>query len=83
MNGAIEANSTTLVKTLVVDDAPMMRKVIQQILTKDDEIEVVGTAANGQECLEKILELQPDVVTLDIDMPVMNGLTTIKNIMVR
>ncbi len=83
MNGATEVNTTALVKTLVVDDAPMMRKVIQQILTKDDEIEVIGTAANGQECLEKILELQPDVVTLDIDMPVMNGLTAIKNIMVR
>ena len=47
MNGAIDANSTTLVKTLVVDDAPMMRKVIQQILTEDDEIEVDGTAATA------------------------------------
>lgn len=83
MNDATEANGTTLVKTLVVDDAPMMRKVIQQILGKDEQINVVGTAANGQECLERILELKPDVVTLDIDMPVMNGLTTIKNIMVR
>jgi two-component system, chemotaxis family, protein-glutamate methylesterase/glutaminase len=83
MNEATEASSTTLVKTLVVDDAPMMRKVIQQILTKDEQINVVGTATNGQECLERILELKPDVVTLDIDMPVMNGLTAIKNIMVR
>ncbi len=83
MNEATEANGTTLVKTLVVDDAPMMRKVIQQILAKDEQIDVVGTATNGQECLERILELKPDVVTLDIDMPVMNGLTAIKNIMVR
>jgi len=71
------------VRTLVVDDAPLMRKVIPQILSKHPEIEVVGTAANGRECLTKILDLRPDVVTLDMDMPVMNGITTIKNIMVR
>lgn len=71
------------VRTLVVDDAPLMRKVIPQILSKHPDIEVVGTAANGKECLSRIRELRPDVVTLDIDMPVMNGITTIKNIMVR
>lgn len=71
------------VRTLVVDDAPLMRRVIQDILSRDDSIELVGTATNGQECLERILELRPDVVTLDIDMPVMNGITAIKNIMVR
>lgn len=71
------------VRTLVVDDAPLMRRVISDILNRDDSIELVGTAANGQECLELISELKPDVVTLDIDMPVMNGITAIKNIMVR
>ncbi len=71
------------VKTLIVDDAPMMRKVIGQILAKDPRIQVVGTAANGQECLNKIRETKPEVITLDIDMPVMNGITTVKNIMVR
>jgi two-component system, chemotaxis family, protein-glutamate methylesterase/glutaminase len=76
-------NKGSPVKTLIVDDAPLMRKVIQQILIKNDDIEVVGTAANGRECLSKILELRPDVVTLDIDMPVMNGITAVKNIMVR
>jgi two-component system chemotaxis response regulator CheB len=75
--------SSSPVRTLVVDDAPLMRKVIPQILGKHPRIEVVGTAANGRECLTKILELRPDVVTLDMDMPVMNGITTIKNIMVR
>jgi len=74
---------TRPVRTLVVDDAPLMRRAIPEILNKYPEIEVVGTAANGQECLAKILELSPHVVTLDIDMPVMNGITTIKNIMVR
>lgn len=71
------------VRTLIVDDAALMRKVIKEILSRNDEIEVVGTAAHGQECLERIPELKPDIVTLDIDMPVMNGLTAIKNIMVR
>lgn len=71
------------VRTLVVDDAPLMRRVIQDILGRDDGIELVGAAANGQECLDMISALRPDVVTLDIDMPVMNGITAIKNIMVR
>lgn len=70
-------------RTLIVDDAPLMRKAIHQILDGSEGIEVVGMAANGRECLEKIRELQPDVITLDIDMPVMNGITTVKNIMVR
>ncbi len=74
---------TQSIKALIVDDAPIMRKAIQQIVGKSGQIEVVGTAANGQECLHKIDELQPDVITLDIDMPVMNGITALKNIMVR
>ena len=76
-------NGHSPVRTLIVDDAPLMRKAIQQILNKHHEIEVVGTAANGRECLDKIQDLKPDVVTLDIDMPVMNGITAVKNIMVR
>jgi len=71
------------VRVLIVDDAPMMRRAIREILGRKEGIEVVGTAANGREALEKITQLQPDVVTLDIDMPVMNGITTVKNIMIR
>jgi two-component system chemotaxis response regulator CheB len=71
------------IRTLIVDDAPLMRKAIQKILGKNDLIEIVGTASNGQECLNKISESKPDVVTLDIDMPVMNGISAVKNIMVR
>lgn len=82
MNPARRANCSGTIRTLIVDDAPLMRRAIQQILKNQDGIEVVGTAANGRECLEKIPILNPDVVTLDIDMPVMNGITTIKNIMV-
>jgi two-component system chemotaxis response regulator CheB len=71
------------IKTLIVDDAPFMRKAVQAILGRSDMIEVVGTASNGQECLSRIAEQRPDVITLDIDMPVMNGISAVKNIMVR
>ena len=70
------------VRTLVVDDAPLMRKAIRRILESSRDIEVVGLAVNGRDCLEKIRERRQDVITLDIDMPVMNGITAIKNIMV-
>jgi two-component system chemotaxis response regulator CheB len=83
MNPVAKKNGNGLIRTLVVDDAPLMRRAIQQILRNQDNIEIVGTATNGRECLDKIPSLNPDVITLDIDMPVMNGITTIKNIMVR
>ncbi len=71
------------IRALIVDDAPLMRKVIRQILTDGNGIEVAGAASHGQECLARIPEIKPDVITLDIDMPVMNGITAVKNIMVR
>jgi len=83
MNVFSDHTRTSPVRTLVVDDAPLMRKVIQEILAKNQDIEVVGTAVHGQDCLDKIPQLKPEVVTLDIDMPVMNGITAVKNIMVR
>lgn len=83
MNVFSDHTRTSPVRTLVVDDAPLMRKVIQEILAKNRDIEVVGTAVHGQDCLDKIPQLKPEVVTLDIDMPVMNGITAVKNIMVR
>lgn len=70
------------IKVLIVDDAAFMRKAILNILEEDTQIEVVGTARNGQEGLEKIAKLHPDVVTLDIDMPVMDGITSIRHIMI-
>ncbi len=70
-------------RALVVDDSSLMRKAIQAILGKTDMIDVVGTASNGLECLKRIGECKPDVITLDLDMPLMNGISTIKNIMVR
>jgi len=71
------------IKVLIVDDAAFMRKAILELLHNDPQIEVVGSASNGQEALEQILRLQPDVVTLDIDMPIMDGLTGIRHIMIK
>ena len=70
------------IKVLIVDDAAFMRKAIADVLGRDPEIEVVGTARNGLEGLKAIKTLRPDVITLDIDMPVMDGLTGIRHIMI-
>ncbi len=58
-----------------------MRKAIKDILESDPEIEIIGSAKNGQECLDMVKELRPDVITLDMDMPIMDGMTTIRHIM--
>jgi two-component system chemotaxis response regulator CheB len=69
-------------RVLVVDDATFMTKAISDLLETDPDIEVVGVANNGLEGLEKIKELRPDVITLDIDMPVMDGLQAVRHIMI-
>ncbi|MGB7600631.1 MAG: chemotaxis response regulator protein-glutamate methylesterase [Candidatus Sulfotelmatobacter sp.] len=71
------------VRVLVVDDSALMRKLIPQMLESDQSIEVVGTAMDGNFCLKKIEELRPNVVTLDLQMPGMNGIDTLKEIMRR
>jgi two-component system chemotaxis response regulator CheB len=69
------------VRVLVVDDSALMRKLIPMILERDPDIEVVGTAMDGAFALKKIGELQPDVVTLDLEMPRMDGIETLRTIM--
>jgi two-component system chemotaxis response regulator CheB len=69
------------VRVLVVDDSAVMRKLIPDMLEAEPSIEVVGTAMDGNFCLKKIEELQPNVVTLDLQMPGMNGIDTLKEIM--
>ncbi len=71
------------VRVLVVDDSALMRKLIPQILQADSSIQVVGTAMDGNFGLKKIEELQPQVVTLDLEMPGMGGLDMLKEIMRR
>ncbi len=70
-----------MIRVLVVDDSAFMRKMITDLLKEDSRIQVIGTARNGQEAIEKIRQLKPDVVTLDVEMPVMNGLEALKQIM--
>lgn len=69
------------VKVLVVDDSAFMRRVIIDILQNDPGIQVVGYARNGEEALEKCARLKPQVVTLDVEMPVMDGLATVETLM--
>ena len=64
-------------RILIVDDSSMMRRVLTDMLTSDKDIRVVGTAKNGEEALEKIQELSPDIVTLDVNMPLMGGGTAL------
>ena len=71
------------VRVLVVDDSALMRKLIPQMLATDASIDVVGTAMDGSFCLKKIEELKPNVVTLDLEMPGMNGIDALKEIMRR
>jgi two-component system, chemotaxis family, protein-glutamate methylesterase/glutaminase len=67
-------------RVLVVDDSALMRKLIPQILARDSDIEVVGTAMDGAFGLKKIEELRPDVVTLDLEMPRMDGMETLRQV---
>ncbi len=71
------------IRVLVVDDSALMRKLIPAILARDSSIEVVGTAMDGAFALKKIEELQPDVVTLDLEMPRMDGMEMLRLIMHR
>lgn len=70
-----------IINVLVVDDSIFMRKLITKILESDPEIKVAATANNGLEALDKIKNAQFDVVTLDINMPRMDGITALKHIM--
>ena len=58
-----------------------MRSAIVALLEKDPEITVCGTAKDGQDCLAKVAQLQPDIITLDVEMPRMDGLATLKELM--
>lgn len=69
------------IRALVADDSAFMRKLIQEILLASNQIEIIGTARNGKDVIEKIRSLKPDVVTMDIEMPVMNGIEALKIIM--
>lgn len=68
------------IRVLVVDDSALVRKIITDILESDPAIEVVGTANNGKSAIFKNSRLNPDVITMDIEMPIMDGLESLRNI---
>ncbi len=74
-------NTDPRIKVLVVDDSSFFRKRIIQSLRNDAQIEVIAEAENGQDAVNKVKQLAPDVVTMDIEMPVMDGITAVKKIM--
>lgn len=72
-----------VVKVLVVDDSGFFRRRVSEILSTDSGIQVIGTANNGREAIEQALALKPDVITMDYEMPMMDGITAVRQIMQR
>ena len=68
-------------RVLVVDDSVLMRAKITELIERDGDIKVVATASNGLDAMDKIPRFQPDVVTLDVEMPKLDGIATLKRIM--
>ncbi|HLA30567.1 MAG TPA: chemotaxis response regulator protein-glutamate methylesterase [Pseudomonas sp.] len=72
-----------VVKVLVVDDSGFFRRRVSEILSADPNIQVIGTATNGREAIDQAQALKPDVITMDYEMPMMDGITAVRNIMQR
>lgn len=69
------------IRVLICDDSAFMRMVIKDIISSDNDLEVVGQAKDGMEAVEKALQLKPDVITMDVEMPKLNGLEALKLIL--
>lgn len=72
-----------IIRALIIEDSAFMRKVLSDILSSDERMEVIAIARNGADGLKKVEHLRPDVVTLDVEMPEMDGITCLKHIMER
>jgi len=77
----IDRNIPKKVRVLVVDDSAFYRHRISNMLSSDERIEIVGAAGDGQSAVKEALRLKPDVITMDIEMPVMDGISAVKKIM--
>ena len=71
------------VKVLVVDDSGFFRRRVSEILASDSTIQVIGTATNGRDAIDQAIALKPDVITMDYEMPMMDGITAVRHIMQR
>ncbi len=67
------------IRVLVVDDSVVIRRIISDIVSSDPALEVAGIAANGRMALDRIPRVNPDIITLDVEMPEMDGLQTLKD----
>ncbi len=72
-----------MIKVLIVDDSAFMRNTLSSMISSDPEIQIAGSARDGIEAIEKVEALKPDVVTLDVEMPRMDGVTALKHIMTK
>ncbi len=77
----IDRNIPNKIRVLVIDDSAFFRHRITKMLSSDDRIEVIGTAGDGKSGVEEALRLKPDVITMDVEMPVMDGISAVKEIM--
>ena len=72
-----------MIRVLITEDSPTIAEIIRMTLIKDKEIQVIGWAKNGKECIEMTNKLKPNVITMDIRMPVMDGFEATKQIMAK
>lgn len=70
-----------MIKVLVVDDSVFMRKLLSDLFAGESDFTVVDTARNGKDAIDKVKRLKPDLITLDVEMPVMDGITALESIM--
>ena len=68
------------IRVMVVDDSALMRKIVSDMIDSEIDMEVVATARNGKDLIEKLEKLEVDVVTLDVEMPIMDGITALKEL---
>jgi two-component system chemotaxis response regulator CheB len=71
------------IKVMIVDDSPFMRMILKDIIDKESDMQVVGVARDGMEAVELAIKLKPDVITMDVEMPKLNGIEALKEIMKR
>lgn len=69
------------IRVLIVDDSALMRRILQNILVQDPDIEVIGIAKDGIDALKRAKDLNPDVITLDVEMPLMDGISCLENLL--
>lgn len=79
----ITAETEKKLRVLIVDDSPIMTKILTSVYTAQGGVEIAGTARNGEQAIEMIDKTKPDLITLDVNMPVMDGSTALKHIMIK